>query len=120
MRHRQKPREGGDRIPADESFFRRFAAPISNTPNPRLWAYLLPLLRSYLPPLSKTDLRRNLLGSSQVAVQRQASPPAVEPASRRARRAGGSPGRVRHRGAILRAADAALIREHACRQLRPI
>src|SRR5207237_2147602 len=41
-------------------FFRRVAAPISNTPNPRLtpWTTLSSLLRSYLPQRSKTDLRR--------------------------------------------------------------
>jgi len=96
MRHRQKPREGGDRIPADESFFRRFAASDFQYPKETCSAHL------------------------QVAVQRQASSPAVVPGVSPGATAGGLPGGVRHRGAILRAADAALIREHACRQLRPI
>src|SRR2546429_5661167 len=50
-----------DRAGSRRTFFRRFAAPILKYPNPRLtpWATLLPLLRSFLPQLSKTDLLPN-------------------------------------------------------------
>ncbi len=45
-------------FPATGGFFRRFATPIFLCLKPTADAvgYLLPLLRSYLPPFSKTDL----------------------------------------------------------------
>src|SRR6266480_4201939 len=48
----------GDRVGSRRTFFRRFAASNFQHPNPRLTplATLLPLVRSFLPQLSKTDL----------------------------------------------------------------